>query len=266
MQHQTTTYPIAMLITSLAVLLAAWPPAVASQTHTAHSAPYTVALLELYTSEGCNSCPPADEWVRSLPSQGFRTEQVIPLAFHVDYWDYLGWPDRFAQALFTQRQRALAAVHRSRTIYTPQVVLQGRDYRTWRTLQADVERINRTPARAQIAVQSTASHPGSLEVHVTVSVAVAADRQQAGLYVALYENKLHSVVTAGENTGRTLHHDFVVRRWLGPIALDSQGNLAYTSPLTLSSEWKPADLGLVVFVQQRHTGDVLQGLAMPLTK
>src|SRR5262245_40152397 len=109
---------------------------------TAQSSPHTVALLELYTSEGCNSCPPTDTWISLLPSRCFRPDQVMPLALHVDYWDFLGWPDRFAQALFTQRQQTIAAQQRQRGVYTPQLVLQGRDFRDWHSLSAQVQRIN----------------------------------------------------------------------------------------------------------------------------
>jgi hypothetical protein len=238
----------------------------ASQTLTARSSPHTVALLELYTSEGCNSCPTADSWVSSLPAQGFRPEQVIPLAFHVDYWDYLGWPDRFAKAVFTQRQRAMAALHYTRTIYTPQVLLQGKDFRTWHSLGREVERINQTPARADITLQITAAQQGEIAVQIAAVIPAPTDRQQAFLYVALYESQLQSAVNAGENQGRTLHHDFVVRHWLGPVPLDGQGSVTHTSRLSIASDWKPADLGLVVFMQQQHTGEVLQALALPLSK
>jgi hypothetical protein len=240
-----------------------WPAA--SQTLTAHSRSHTVALLELYTSEGCNSCPAAESWVRSLPAQGFRPEQVIPLALHVDYWDYLGWPDRFAQAVFTQRQRAMAALHRTRTIYTPQVLLQGKDFRTWHSLWPEVERINQTPARAHLSLQVTEEQKKELDVQVTAVIPAPTDRQQAFLYVALYENQVQSAVNAGENQGRTLHHDFVVRLWLGPAPIDG-GSVKHTARLSIAPDWKPADLGLVVFVQQQHTGDVLQALALPLGK
>ena len=74
------------------------------------SGPQATAVLELYTSEGCNSCPPADKWVSSLPGSGFTADKVIPLAFHVDYWDYIGWKDVYASPIFTERQRWLIGV------------------------------------------------------------------------------------------------------------------------------------------------------------
>lgn len=226
---------------------------------------HTVALLELYTSEGCNSCPPADKWLQSILSQRFQTDQVIPLALHVDYWDALGWPDRFAHPAFTSRQRALAAWHGSRTIYTPQVVLQGKDFRNWRALKEQVERINQTKARATITLQVLRDRPTTLDVVAQVHVPEHDNRQHAAAYVALYENNLQSVVTAGENNGQTLHHDFVVRQWIGPLSLDAEGNVSLQRRFALASDWKLPDLGLMAFVQNRQNGDVLQAVALPLT-
>jgi hypothetical protein len=117
-----------------------------------------------------------------------------------------------------------------------------------------------------MTLQITAAQQGEIEVQIAAVIPAAADRQQAFLYVALYESQLQSAVNAGENQGRTLHHDFVVRHWLGPVPLDGQGNVNYTCRLAIASDWKPADLGLVVFMQQQHTGEVLQALALPLSK
>src|SRR2546422_872111 len=96
-----------------------------------HSGPHTTALVELYTSEGCDSCPAADHWLSSLFAQGFRPDQVVPLALHVDYWDYMGWKDPFAKGEFSIRQRKLAQMKRPVIVYTPQVLVQGQDFRRW---------------------------------------------------------------------------------------------------------------------------------------
>jgi hypothetical protein len=238
-------------------------PGVAQQL-SAHSGPQTVALLELYTSEGCNSCPPADVLVRSLAAKGLTLDRVVSLGLHVDYWDALGWPDRFAQAIFTQRQREIAARHRTRTVYTPQLVLHGRALSTWGALAAEVQRINHTPARADLSLEVTTQAPNALEVVAQAVVPEAAARPHTQMYLALYENRLTSVVTAGENAGHTLRHDYVVRQWLGPLAIDTQGAARLQQTLSLQHDWKTSDLGLVVFVQQHQTGEVLQTLALPL--
>src|SRR5215831_2466862 len=136
----------------------------AAQQWSARSGPQTVALLELYTSEGCNSCPPADVLMSSLAAKGLTLDRVVPLGLHVDYWDALGWPDRFAQAIFTQRQREIAARHRTRTVYTPQLVLHGRALSTWGALDAEVQRINHTQARADLSLEVITQAPNALEV------------------------------------------------------------------------------------------------------
>ena len=235
-----------------------------AQQLSARSGPQAVALLELYTSEGCNSCPPADVLVSSLAAQGLTLDRVVSLGLHVDYWDALGWPDRFAQAIFTQRQREIAARHRTRTVYTPQLVLHGRALSTWGALAAEVQRINHTQARADLSLEVTTQVPNMLEVVAQAIIPEAVARPHTQMYLALYENRLTSVVTAGENAGHTLQHDYVVRQWLGPLAIDTQGAAHLQQTLSLQRDWKASDLGLVVFVQQHQTGEVLQTLALPL--
>ena len=98
----------------------------------AQSTDHIVPLIELYTSEGCSSCPPADQWLSGLADQGFTNDKVIPLAFHVDYWDYIGWKDRFASPKFTARQRQVVDAGRAKFAYTPQVLFNGIDFGDWR--------------------------------------------------------------------------------------------------------------------------------------
>src|SRR5215831_7062322 len=208
-------------------------PGVAQQL-SAHCGPQTVALLELYTSEGCNSCPPADVLVSSLAAQGLTLDHVVSLGLHVDYWDALGWPDRFAQAIFTQRQREIAARHRTRTVYTPQLVLHGRALSTWGALAAEVQRINNTPARADLSLDATTQAPNALAVVAQAVVPEAVARPHTQMYLALYENRLTSAVTAGENAGHTLRHDYVVRQWFGPLEVDTQGVVRLQRTLSLN--------------------------------
>lgn len=236
----------------------------AAQQWSAQSGPHALALLELYTSEGCNSCPPADEWINALRGKGFGLDRVVPLGLHVDYWDNLGWPDRFAQAMFTKRQREIAARQHSRTIYTPQLVLQGQSLNQWDTFASEVQRINRTQAQAVLNLTVTKHPTRELVLLAQATVSEAAERPQANMYVVVYENHLSSNVKAGENKGRTLHHNYVVRQWLGPLEVDNAGSARLERALPLQPEWKTQDLGVVVFVQQAQTGAVLQALALPL--
>ncbi len=198
-----------------------------------------------------------------MPNKGFRNEQVIPLAFHVDYWDYLGWPDRFAQSNFTKRQRRIASHNRSRTIYTPQLVLQGRDFRRHSRLRQTVEQINQTPARAQITLK-VASSSKTLNIVADAKVLEDALNRDARAFVAIYENHLQSDVKAGENAGRTLKHQFVVRKWIGPLSLDPQGKLRWSKSVDIDKDWKTKDVGVAVCILNTRNGDTLQAVALSL--
>ena len=227
------------------------------------SGPQATAVLELYTSEGCNSCPPADKWVSSLPGSGFTADKVIPLAFHVDYWDYIGWKDRFASPTFTQRQHELAGIAHARTVYTPQVVLNGKDFRASSSKLADAAKsINQTPALAKIELAIDPRSARDWNISTGVLVMDAAQQRDAAVYLAVYENRLVSDVKAGENSGVVLKHDYVVREWIGPLALDG-GKLALNRSISLKPDQKLKDSGLVAVVQNRRTGDVLQALQLP---
>ncbi|MFI4923127.1 MAG: DUF1223 domain-containing protein [Burkholderiales bacterium] len=228
-----------------------------------------VALLELYTSEGCNSCPSADEWVSKLPSKGLTSDRIVPLAFHVDYWNYLGWRDVFSQTNFAERQRQTAQINRSGFIYTPQLVLNGRNYRRgilWDDTNERIKEINQQKPLADISLILSVPSAGELHVSGEIVVPGAVERQNAQAYLALYENKLSNDVTAGENNGRTLHHDFVVRELLGPLPIDQQGNAWIQQTFNLKRGWKLQDSGVVAFVQNNRSGEVLQALALAACK
>jgi hypothetical protein len=228
------------------------------------SGPQTAALVELYTSEGCDSCPPADRWLRTIAPVSIKAGRVVPIALHVDYWDYIGWKDPFAKPIFTARQRELARLGRSSVIYTPQVMLGARDYRTWSTpsrFDADVKRINETPAKARITLSLERAGSGVLTVHGDAEVPNASDRADAALYVTLVESGLTSQVRAGENKGVTLAHDHVVREWWGPLVLAGEGRAELTRTYP-RSETKSSALGLAAFVQDQRSGSILQAVAL----
>jgi hypothetical protein len=231
----------------------------------ARSSVNRVAVLELYTSEGCNSCPPADRWVSALPARGFAPDRVIPLAFHVDYWDQLGWPDRMAKAQFSVRQRMQAARNRANVVYTPQLLLNGSDYRQSAGDSGFGDRItalNRLPAAADLLLRQR-SAPAGVEVELEMSLArVAAGGVQT--FVAITENRLQSAIQAGENQGKLLHHDFVVRELAGPLPQREAGRVKWKSTVTLRPDWKRPYLSLVAFVQDERNGEILQAMQVPL--
>jgi hypothetical protein len=245
------------LIALLALLMAlpAWGAACA-----ARSGERTAALVELYTSEGCSSCPPADRWLSTLGAP----ERLVPLSLHVDYWDYLGWKDPYAQRRFSQRQRTLSQLQRSALVYTPQVLLQGRDFAAWRSpaFEAMVERINAQPARARIALDILSATPSGLAIALRAEVNDARRRGDAVLYVAAFQNRLQSEVKAGENSGRRLRHDYVVLEWLGPFTMGPEGRLDEQRRLTLLPNAAPTESGVAAFIQDRRTAEVLQALML----
>ena len=174
-------------------------------------------MVELYTSEGCNSCPPADRWLSKLKAD----PTVVALAFHVDYWDRLGWKDRFASAAFTARQAEQQASNGARFSYTPQVVVDGRDRTDWsRATVLDggaaggAGRRSRSRARATAYVATVTPAPGA--------------PQRLAAYWAVTEQGHVSAVKAGENEGVTLHHDFVVRDYEPVAAWSARAGAATT--------------------------------------
>jgi hypothetical protein len=233
---------------------------------TVESGAHRVVLLELYTSEGCDSCPPADRWVSSLPARGLDSARVVALGFHVDYWNYLGWADPFAKSDYSARQRAASQRHHTTVVYTPQLLLNGADYRRGiiRDDFADrVNAVNQIRPDARISLELTTGPAAEVSVQGTAAVPEAARREGAQAYLALYENNLVTAVAAGENRGKQLRHDAVVRALAGPFPVDARGEAAFAHHFTLDPAWKRTDLRVASFVQNRNTGDVLQALAAP---
>jgi hypothetical protein len=233
------------------VLLAAglcfMPASYAANSCAVKSGAATAALVELYTSEGCSSCPPADRQLGALRAQLDPGAIVVPLALHVTYWDRIGWKDVFAQKIFDARQGQLLEHRGQRTAYTPQFFVNGDEVRDWSgKLPATVRRINAMPAPLTIALKASASGPNGLLLEAD---ATAPDARVAGnLYVALSESALVSNVLRGENQGSTLRHDDTARLWMGPFALD-KGSARMRLQVTLPANWKRERLQAVAFVQ-----------------
>jgi len=156
-------------------------------------------VVELYTSEGCSSCPPADRWLSTLKGRS----DVIALGYHVTYWDRLGWPDRFASEQFTRRQYEWATRLGSRNVYTPQVLVDGRDWRGWPRLP---EARRGEPTAPQLELTRGADQ----QVQARVEAQPGVPEQRGGFW-AVIEHNHTSRVRAGENAGETLRHDHVVR-------------------------------------------------------
>jgi hypothetical protein len=230
---------------------------------------HTVALVELYTSEGCSSCPPADRWLAELSTR-FTAERLIALSMHVDYWDDIGWKDRFAQPLFSARQRWLGQFSASPTIYTPEVFAGMKEIRGWNSrnlFENRVQAINGQPARARIDLRLVPTEKASADIAADFALndGERPERPVEGI-VVLYEKRLSTAVRAGENSGVTLVHDNVVRYWSPPIALDARtGKVSWRQSIPLPVDWKRQDLGVAALVQDAQAGEVLQAVSMPVS-
>ncbi|MEW8352261.1 MAG: DUF1223 domain-containing protein [Candidatus Thiodiazotropha sp.] len=174
------------------------------QALTLQSPAQRVHLLELYTSHGCSSCPPADAWLRGLESHPGLWRELIPLAFHVDYWDGLGWPDRFASPAFSQRQRDYRRGGAIRSVYTPGFVLNGREWRQWfYRPELDLKANERV---GTLTLELEAGSGAKLRFEPEPRLA----QNDFVAHLAILGFGLSSKIGGGENRGRTLDESFVV--------------------------------------------------------
>jgi len=253
------------LLLMLAAMLSATPAGADCVTRSGDA---TAALVELYTSEGCSSCPPADRWLSTFADRT-GAGQVVPIAFHVSYWDYIGWKDAFADARYTERQRALAKATGARMVYTPQVMLHGRDFRGWRDAQAVSQAIaaaNRMPARASIEIVARAAPEGGAAGVASATLRPGVKADDLALFVAVTQNGLSSRVTAGENRGEKLDHSFVARGFAASRELATSSSLRAPFVFMPKPDWNVERMAVVAFLQNLKTGEVLQALSAPLCR
>ena len=217
-------------------------------------------LVELFTSEGCSSCPPADRWLSTLKDRG----DLIALAFHVDYWDRLGWADRFASPRFTQRQHDKASQARSSYVYTPQVLVDGRDFRGWTAHPGGAGLAKPQPAALHLRLAAAPAASNGLAVKLAAEAlpGKAWSRQRPTVaWIALVEDGLASDVAAGENAGERLRHDRVVRGWHGPFPLDASGRLELAREIpTVGTQGTQRKL--VAVVEEAGGGAILQAVQL----
>lgn len=191
-----------VLISLLAAVIIANANDASAASLTITSGKQRTVLIELYTSEGCSSCPPADHWLSRLKGDPRLWKHIVPVAFHVDYWNYLGWRDRFAQARFSKRQSDYERHDYLQTVYTPGVMKNGREWRGWRD--------------GETSAATDKDNAGILKATFHDDDAIAeftpARRYQTPLMlnIALLGFDLSTRVDAGENAGKILAHDFVV--------------------------------------------------------
>jgi hypothetical protein len=239
-----------------------------------------VVLVELFTSQGCSSCPPADAIVRALPARGLGRDKVVPLTFHVDYWDHLGWRDPFAASAFTARQAAYARSGRLRPpsgesgaeiggIYTPQMIVDGRVQFPGgreKLVAAEIQRAAARPATVDLAAHAAVQGDG---VAVKVEITPRPGLDRGGdwrLLVALAAERARTPVLHGENGGETLEEAAVVRALSAPTPVTFRApgpdrvQVLLRKPSDL--DWKDAEL--VAFVQDERTKEVAGAIGTQL--
>lgn len=236
-----------MRLTVTSLLLAVPLAGAAAPACEAVSAARLTPVIELYTSEGCSSCPPADRWLSTLKPAAAAGQAVVQ-AFHVGYWDYIGWVDRFASPAHTARQRQIASINGLRSIYTPQLVRNGQDWRDYPGALAP----GNNPARAAITLR----RHGADAFEATVSPAAGVSAWSA--YWTVTEHGHASKVKSGENAGELLKHDFVVRQYVP--AGNYRGNARLSLHTLAPDAAHPRQVNLVV--HEPHSGKTLQALSL----
>ena len=210
-------------------------------------------VLELFTSEGCSSCPPADALISEL---GSSTKSVIPLAYHVDYWNHLGWADPFSSHQWSERQSDYARAMNLDGEYTPQMVIGG----GWQCGGSDAGSIERAVAAARsepdlgrTRIQTSLGAAGSqkLQVKVNAQLLSAVGTGRLVVVLAIYENGLVSKIGAGENGGREITYDYTVRKLLPAFELDAAqpGSFVQEMTIDLDRSWSLDHLGVAAFIQ-----------------
>jgi hypothetical protein len=206
-------------------ILVAFAVGSASAQTVLHSGPGKVSLVELYSSEGCSSCPPAESWLSALKSDSRLWTEIVPVAFHVDYWDDLGWKDRFSKRNYTLRQRSYSIAWGTSSVYTPEFVVNGQEWKGW---------------FAGDTLSDPAEHAaGRLDVKVangTAKITFSGNSNEKAVdaHLAPLAMNVSSEVRAGENRGRKLSHSFVALDLVTMRLTGSDGIFSGELPLKAS--------------------------------
>lgn len=229
-------------------------PAYAGDSIVVNSGEKQTAVVELYTSEGCSSCPPADRWLSKLVEVPADEIEVLALAFHVDYWDYLGWKDRFSSKDYTSRQRLLGANNLQRTIYTPEFFVNGMEARGSSNILDKIKEAN--TQKAPLALKLTVSRADD---RLQLNLHSPGERGTVGQVhhrYLVYENHLATDVKRGENRGEKLKHQQVVRYMSDPMSLNTDNR----HEIRIDPEWNPENVGVAVLVTSPGARHYLQAV------
>lgn len=224
----------------------------------------TNAVIELYTSEGCSSCPPADKWISNYSAASSSDDGVIALAFHVDYWNYLGWEDVYSKPEFTERQRLLGSINKQRTIYTPEFFVNASETRRTGKIPSHVAKINNTPSTWDLTLTARTMPESHGTLSMTFKGVAKITASDTELYLALYENNIVRKIRRGENRNKTLNHDFVVRDWVGPVFFEDAEKMEYSHTISFPADSKRQNTGIAAILVNTKSKLILQAVKIDL--
>jgi hypothetical protein len=260
-----------LAVATLAAMSLPVAPASKRETIANEQSSRTPVIVELFTSEGCSSCPPADALLASLEEQQpVPGAEIIGLEEHVDYWNHQGWIDPFSSEQWTERQQAYAAARNTESIYTPQIVVNGRTEFVGNRAQEARHTIAASTSQLQAEISLSAlpsAKRGREQFNITVGkLAETAPSDTPEVWLAITEKGLHSSVNAGENAGHDLRHASVVRllRKLGIANKTNGPSFTAQADLKLDSSWKRLNLRTIAFVQEKHSRHILAAASATL--
>ena len=256
-------------VTLSSALLWLWLPSEPTKAQTNPSTAARPVLVELFTSEGCSSCPPADALLAKLDQQArLGNAEIIALEEHVDYWDQLGWRDPYSSAQWTERQQDYASSFKNDGVYTPQMVVDGRIEfvgSSQSRAKSAIEEAARD-SKAELTLKSQLTQEGAAQVSIAVKMLPAGENRSAQVWLAVTESALHSNVVRGENAGEDLHHAAVVRslRKVGEAAPNRESAFSGEQDLRIDPAWKKENLRVVAFVQDPKSKHILGAASVPI--
>jgi len=228
----------------------------------AHAADDAPVVVELFTSQGCSSCPPADNFLHQWGSARFKEGKIIPLAYHVDYWDYIGWKDPFSSPAFTNRQRIYAQVLNQQSLYTPEIIVAGQVGFVGSDssrAQTEVDRFTGRARQATISIAPTWKRDHLLmDITITPSEGAQSLNNKSAVFLAVFENNLKTQILRGENRGDNAMDSFVVRRLenLGTFASNATEPFKQAVDITWNTAWESHNTGIAVFLQSQKSFEI----------
>ncbi len=224
---------------------------IACDKKTVESGQYQSALLELYTSEGCSSCPPAEKWLNSLVIEANHELDMLALTFHVDYWDYIGWKDIYAKPDFTRRQRYLASINQQNTIYTPEFFVNKVEARGTTGVVEKIQASNKKPSTVKLLLHLQ-QQDNKIELKLDSQFN---PESQFSVQFIVFENNITQKIKRGENAGSKMTHQRVVRY----LSREQDLKPEISTTILIKPQWKSDNLGIAAIIKNSN-GEYIQSI------